>query len=51
MKRVRWIALVLALVMLFTGCSGMSFEQLMGDLAAQRVTPFDQMQYSRPDPG
>ena len=49
MKRVRWIALVLALVMLVTGCSGMSFEELVGELGAQMVTPFAEMQYTRPD--
>ena len=49
MKRVRWIALVLALVMLITGCSGLSFDQLMGQLGAQAVTPFSEMQYARPD--
>ena len=49
MKRVRWIALVLALIMLFTGCSGKNFEDLMGDLGAQAVTPFSEMHYVRPD--
>ena len=49
MKRVRWIALVLILAVFFTGCSGMSFEQLMGNLSAQMVTPFAEMEYARPD--
>ena len=49
MKKVRWIALVLALAVLVTGCSGMSFQQLMEEMGAQLVTPFDQMQYTRPD--
>lgn len=49
MKRVRWIALVLALVMLVTGCSGMSFDELVGELGAQMVTPFAEMEYARPD--
>lgn len=49
MKRVRWLALVLALVMLFTGCSGRSWEELLGDLNALAVTPFAEMHYARPD--
>lgn len=49
MKRSRWIALVLALAVLFTGCSGMSFQQLMNEVSAQLVTPFSEMQYTRPD--
>ena len=49
MKRVRWIALVLALVIVFTGCSGLSFQELMGELGAQMVVPFAEMVYARPD--
>ena len=49
MKNIRWIALVLALVMLMTGCSGMSFQDLMGEVASQTITPFSEMQYTRPD--
>lgn len=49
MKRVRWIALVLAVAMLFTGCSGLSFEQLWESAGLYAATPFDQMQYTRPD--
>ena len=49
MKKVRWIALVLAFAILFTGCSGMSFADLMNEINAQMVTPFSQMEYTRPD--
>ena len=49
MKRVRLIALVLALVIVFTGCSGLSFQELMGELGAQMVVPFAEMVYARPD--
>lgn len=49
MKRIRWIALVLAVTLLFTGCSGMSFTDLMGNLGAQIITPFSEMHYLRPD--
>ncbi len=49
MRRIRWIGLVLALAVLFTGCSGMGFRQLMNEMGAQMVTPFSDMQYVRPD--
>ena len=49
MKRIRWIAWVLALTMLLSGCSGLSFNELMSQLNAQMVTPFSQMEYARPD--
>lgn len=49
MRKIRWIALVLALAMLVTGCSGMSFQELMGQLGAQAITPFSEMVYTRPD--
>lgn len=49
MKGAKWIALVLALTVLLTGCSGMSFEELLGDLGAQVATPFSEMEYVRPD--
>ena len=49
MRRIRWIALVLALAILLTGCSGLSFEELMSQLGAQAITPFSEMQYARPD--
>lgn len=49
MKGAKWIALVLALAILFTGCSGLSLEELLGDLGAQIATPFSEMEYVRPD--
>ena len=49
MKGTKWVALVLALAILFTGCSGMSLEELLGDLGAQIATPFSEMEYVRPD--
>lgn len=49
MKKMKWLALVLALVMLFTGCSGKSFTDLWNDLTTLQVTPFDEMEYTRPD--
>ena len=49
MKYGRWIALVLAVTILLTGCSGMSFEELIGDIGARLVTPFSEMEYARPD--
>ena len=49
MKGAKWIALVLALTILLTGCSGMSLEELLGDLGAQVATPFSEMEYVRPD--
>lgn len=49
MKHVKWIALILAFAMLFTGCSGLSLEELLGDAGAQLATPFSEMQYTRPD--
>ena len=49
MRRIRWIALVLALAILLTGCSGLSFEELMSQLGAQAIMPFSEMQYARPD--
>ena len=49
MRRIKWIALVLALAILFTGCSGLSFDELMGQLGAQAITPFSEMQYTLPD--
>ena len=48
-KQMRWIALLLALVILLTGCSGKSFEELMAEMNAQLITPFSEMEYSRPD--
>lgn len=49
MKRFRWVALVLVLAMLFTGCSGLSFADLMEQISAQSITPFSEMEYTRPD--
>lgn len=49
MKRIKWIALLLVFAVLFTGCSGMSFRELMDEVGAQIVTPFSDMQYTRPD--
>lgn len=43
MRQRKWIAFVLVLVMLLTGCSGLSFDELMG------IKTFSQMQYTRPD--
>lgn len=50
MKKMRWLALVLAVIMLFTGCSGKSFDDLWGSLIASQVTPFAEMTYTRPEP-
>ena len=49
MKAIRIVALVLAMALLLTGCSGWSLEQLWSDLTAQLVTPFADMTYTRPD--
>lgn len=49
MMKMKWMALVLAVAVLLTGCSGMSFEDLLGDIGAQAATPFSEMQYTRPD--
>ena len=49
MKKMRWLALVLALVLCLTGCSGKSFADLWGEISAMRVTPFAEMEYTRPD--
>lgn len=49
MKAIRIVALVLAMALLLTGCSGWSLERLWGDLTAQLVTPFAEMTYTRPD--
>ena len=49
MRRIRWIALVLALAIVLTACSGMSFEELMSQLGTQAITPFSEMVYTRPD--
>ncbi len=49
MKYGRWIALVLAVTVLLTGCSGMSFEELISDVGARLVTPFSEMEYVRPN--
>lgn len=51
MRKMKWIALVLALAIFFAGCSGLSFGELMGQLGAQAITPFSEMQYARPDMG
>ena len=51
MKYTRWLALVLVLAVLLTGCSGLTFDQLLGDLNAQMATPFSEMTYTRPDMG
>lgn len=49
MKKIRIIALVLAVVLLLTGCSGLSFYDLWQELSTLQVTPFSEMQYTRPD--
>lgn len=49
MKRMRWIALLLAVVLLFTGCSKWDWNELLGEIGAQTVTPFSEMKYTRPD--
>ncbi len=49
MKKMRWIALLLAVTLIFTGCSGL--EDLWGDLGAEFATPFSDMEYARPDIG
>ena len=51
MDRKKWISLLLAFVLLLTGCSGVSFEEFVGDLNAEMATPFAEMQYTRPDMG
>ena len=50
MKKMKWLCLVLALVMLLTGCSGLSFDDLWKELTTLQVTPFSEMEYTRPDP-
>lgn len=49
MKRIRWIALLLVLAVLISGCSGLSFQQILDELGNQTITPFSEMQYARPD--
>ncbi len=51
MKKCRFIAFLLAVALLLTGCNGWSFESILGDLGAQLATPFSQMEYTRPDMG
>ena len=49
MKRIRWIALLLVLAMLVSGCNGLIFQQMLDGFGNQAITPFSQMQYARPD--
>ena len=49
MKAIRIVALVLAMALLLTGCSGWSLDQLWGNITAGLVTPFADMTYTRPD--
>jgi len=49
-KKMKWLCLVLAVVLLFTGCSGKSFDDLWKELTTLQVTPFSEMEYTRPDP-
>lgn len=45
----KWIALLVAIALLLTGCSEWNLEQLLGDIGAQIATPFSNMVYTRPD--
>lgn len=45
----KWLAFILALAMLLSGCSGIDLESLSGLIGAQLATPFSEMEYTRPD--
>ena len=49
MKKYRFLALLLAVALLLTGCNGWNFESVLGNWAAQMATSFSQMEYIRPD--
>ena len=51
MKKVafKWLALVLALALLLSGCTMPNLEDLAGLLGAKLATPFSEMEYTRPD--
>ncbi len=50
MKRFcKLIALLLVVVLLFTGCNPVAFRQWIQGLMGQQMVPFSQMEYSRPD--
>lgn len=49
MKKMKWLALLLAVVFTFTGCGVFNLNDLWGDVTAQVATPFADMEYARPD--
>lgn len=50
MKRIcKLIAVLLAAVLLFTGCSPMSLRDWMQELLGQEMVPFSEIEYTRPD--
>lgn len=52
-KRIRLMAVIMIIAMLFTGCSDISFEEMMEQLYSAVLlgasTSFEDMEYSRPD--
>lgn len=52
MKRLcKIIAVVLVVALLFTGCSGVGFQQWLQSIFGLQMIPFSEMEYSRPDMG
>ncbi len=50
MKRIcKLIAVLLAAVLLFTGCNPVSFRDWVQGLLGQQLVPFSEMEYTRPD--
>ena len=49
MKFVKYLALLLAVSLLLTGCNLAAIKDAWGDFSAQAATPFSEMEYVRPD--
>lgn len=49
MKYAKYLALLLAVAILLSGCNLSELKDVLGDITAQAATPFSEMEYVRPD--
>ena len=49
MKYAKYLALLLVVAILLSGCNLSGLKDVLGDITAQAATPFSEMEYVRPD--
>ena len=49
MKYAKFLALLMVVALLLTGCNLSVLKEIWGDFSAQAATPFSEMEYVRPD--